>query len=81
MMSVLLPLVTTILAVAPPTAERVLTVREAVAVYSVPERWLRTELRAGRVPCLRSGRSYLLVASTFEAWLRPTNPVESQNDH
>ena len=41
------------------THEHFIPVWEVAVNLGVPRRWLETEAREGRIPCLRAGRSYV----------------------
>ncbi len=53
-----------------PQPERLLTASEMAERLSVPESWIRTEERAGRIPGIRIGRYVRFRASEVEAALR-----------
>jgi hypothetical protein len=49
--------------------EPFLSLNRAALRLGVPEAWLKTEAKAGRIPCLRAGRRLLFSLSAVEAAL------------
>jgi hypothetical protein len=49
--------------------EKVLTLRRLATASRLPQRWLKQEAAAGRLPCLRVGRKLLFSLEAVKAHL------------
>ena len=49
--------------------KKILLLGQAALMFQVETRWLRREARAGRVPCLKAGRTLLFDPEAVEAAL------------
>ena len=63
------------------TSESFVPIKHAAARLGVPARWLRAEVDAGRVPCLRAGRRWLVNPAVVEAVLLARAAAESIDTH
>lgn len=55
------------------TSERLLTVKDVAAMFSVRPSWVYTQVANNGIPCVHVGRYVRFVRSDLLAWLQKNN--------